>query len=62
MKLERFAGNPILEPHPDHAWEDLAVFNPAAWYDEQKREVLVSVTAATAASVTQAFVGPSWLR
>jgi beta-1,2-mannobiose phosphorylase / 1,2-beta-oligomannan phosphorylase len=41
MKLERFSGNPILRPHPDHPWEDLAVFNPAAWYDPQKREVLL---------------------
>ncbi|NLH17291.1 MAG: glycosidase, partial [Phycisphaerae bacterium] len=40
MKLKRFAGNPILSPHPDHPWEDLAVFNPAAWYNEEKREVL----------------------
>ena len=39
MKLERFAGNPILSPFPDHSWEDLAVFNPAAWYDEAKHEV-----------------------
>ena len=30
MKLQRYAGNPILSPHPDHPWEDLAVFNPAA--------------------------------
>lgn len=41
MKLERFAGNPILSPCPEHAWEDLAVFNPAAWYDEDKHEVLL---------------------
>ena len=41
MKLERFKGNPILSPHPGHPWEDLAVFNPAAWYDEEKREVLL---------------------
>lgn len=33
MKLTRFDGNPILSPHPGHLWEDLAVFNPAAWYD-----------------------------
>jgi len=31
MKLTRFPGNPILEPHPGHPWEDLAVFNPGAW-------------------------------
>jgi len=21
MKLQRYAGNPILSPHPDHAWK-----------------------------------------
>jgi len=41
MKLERYAGNPILSPHPAHPWEDLAVFNPAAWYDEASQEVLL---------------------
>ena len=39
MKLQRYAGNPILSPHPDHPWEDLAVFNPAAWYDEEHKQV-----------------------
>lgn len=46
MKLERFAGNPILSPHPDHPWEDLAVFNPAAWYDEASGEILLLYRAA----------------
>ncbi len=46
MKLTRYPGNPILSPHPDHPWEDLAVFNPAAWYDEEKREVLLLYRAA----------------
>jgi predicted GH43/DUF377 family glycosyl hydrolase len=41
MKLQRYDGNPILSPHPKHPWEDLAVFNPAAWYDEKKKEVLL---------------------
>ena len=41
MKLQRYPGNPILKPHPDHPWEDLAVFNPAAIYDEQRQEVLM---------------------
>jgi predicted GH43/DUF377 family glycosyl hydrolase len=41
MKLKRYAGNPILKPHPGHPWEDLAVFNPAAIYDEQRKEVLM---------------------
>lgn len=46
MRLERYAGNPILSPHPDHPWEDLAVFNPAAWYDEERDEVLLLYRAA----------------
>jgi len=46
MKLQRYAGNPILSPHPDHAWEDLAVFNPAAYYDAEKRQVLLLYRAA----------------
>jgi predicted GH43/DUF377 family glycosyl hydrolase len=46
VKLERFAGNPILSPHPTHPWEDLAVFNPGAYYDEQSGEVLLLYRAA----------------
>jgi predicted GH43/DUF377 family glycosyl hydrolase len=46
VKLKRFEGNPILSPHPAHPWEDLAVFNPAAWYDEEKQEVLLLYRAA----------------
>lgn len=46
MKLKRHDGNPILSPHPEHPWENLAVFNPAAWYDEEKREVLLLYRAA----------------
>ena len=38
MKLTRFAGNPILSPNPAQPWEDLAVFNPAAWYDAARKE------------------------
>ena len=46
MKLKRYAGNPILAPHPDHFWEDLAVFNPAAWYDAEAKQVLLLCRAA----------------
>jgi predicted GH43/DUF377 family glycosyl hydrolase len=41
MKLTRYEGNPILQAHPTNAWEDLAVFNPAAWFDETQGEVLL---------------------
>lgn len=46
MKLERYAGNPILSPNPANYWEDLAVFNPGAWYDEEREEVLLLYRAA----------------
>jgi len=41
MRLQRFKGNPILSPLAAHPWENLAVFNPAAWYDEKAGEVLL---------------------
>jgi predicted GH43/DUF377 family glycosyl hydrolase len=41
MKLLRYSGNPILSPNPKNPWEDLAVFNPAAWFDEKTGEVLL---------------------
>jgi len=34
--LERFDGNPILEPKPKHSWEAKAVFNPGALYEAGK--------------------------
>ncbi|MHC4511758.1 MAG: hypothetical protein ACYTAO_22865 [Planctomycetota bacterium] len=37
MRLKRHEGNPILRPNPANDWEDLAVFNPAAWYDRLGR-------------------------
>lgn len=36
ITFRRFEENPILSPVPDHPWETLAVFNPAAIYDEGK--------------------------
>ena len=57
MKLERFNGNPILSPHPEHPWEDLAVFNPAAWYDETSGEVLLLYRAAEAHADYKCYLG-----
>lgn len=48
MKLDRYDGNPILSPNPDNDWEELAVFNPAAWYDRDKKEVILLYRAAEA--------------
>jgi predicted GH43/DUF377 family glycosyl hydrolase len=33
LVMERFDGNPILEPKPEHRWESRAVFNPGALYE-----------------------------
>lgn len=57
MEFERYEGNPILSPHPDHPWEDLAVFNPGAWYDEEKREVLLLYRAAESGPEYKCFLG-----
>jgi predicted GH43/DUF377 family glycosyl hydrolase len=57
MRLERFAGNPILSPQPDHPWESLAVFNPAAWYDEARREVLLLYRAAESGPEYKCYLG-----
>lgn len=34
MKLTKFEGNPILAPHPEHAWENFSVCNPGAWEED----------------------------
>ncbi len=36
IRLERYAGNPILRPIIDHDWEVKSVFNPAAIYADKK--------------------------
>lgn len=36
IRLERFPGNPVIQPKPEHEWEAKAVFNPAAIYEEGK--------------------------
>ena len=46
MKLKRYEGNPILSPCLDHPWEDLAVFNPAVYYDEAQKEFIMLYRAA----------------
>jgi beta-1,2-mannobiose phosphorylase / 1,2-beta-oligomannan phosphorylase len=34
LKLKRADINPVLAPHPDHPWENLAVCNPGVWYED----------------------------
>lgn len=34
IRLEKYAGNPIIKPQPDHKWENKYTFNPGAlWLD-----------------------------
>jgi predicted GH43/DUF377 family glycosyl hydrolase len=40
MKLERFDGNPILEPKPGHWWESRQTFNPGVILLEDKIHIL----------------------
>ena len=57
MQLTRYEGNPILSPNPGNAWENLAVFNPAAWYDRDRRLVLMLYRAAEAHPEYKCYFG-----
>ena len=57
MKLKRYKANPILSPHPTNAWENLAVFNPAVWYDADKQLVLMLYRAAEAHPEYKCYFG-----
>jgi predicted GH43/DUF377 family glycosyl hydrolase len=48
VKLKRYKGNPILSPNPANEWENLAVFNPTAWYEKDKQLILLLYRAAEA--------------
>ncbi len=39
-KFVRFGGNPILTPSPELSWQSLAVYNPAAIYEDGKVHIL----------------------
>ena len=57
MKLKRYDGNPILSPNPANEWESLAVFNPAAWYDDDKKQVLLLYRAAESGPEYKCYFG-----
>lgn len=40
IKLERYGGNPIIQPDPKHAWESKATFNPGVIYKDGKAHIL----------------------
>ncbi len=51
LELERFSGNPILQPNTGHPWESKAVFNPAALYEGGKVHILYRAIGDTDVSV-----------
>jgi predicted GH43/DUF377 family glycosyl hydrolase len=57
VRLKRFEGNPILSPNPAHEWENLAVFNPAVWYEKDKQLVLMLYRAAEAHPEYKCYFG-----
>lgn len=57
VKLKRYEGNPILSANPANDWEDLAVFNPAAWYDEDTKQVMLLYRAAEAGPEYKCYFG-----
>lgn len=52
MKLERYRGNPILQPVPDHTWENRTVFNCGVAQTED-RVVLIYRAQGTASNVSR---------
>lgn len=46
FRLERHAGNPILSPNPDNAWEAAVTTNPGAWIDQETGDVCMLYRAA----------------
>lgn len=57
VKLKRYEGNPILSPNPANEWENLAVFNPAVWYDEDRELVVMLYRAAEAHPEYKCYFG-----
>jgi beta-1,2-mannobiose phosphorylase / 1,2-beta-oligomannan phosphorylase len=46
LKLQRFAGNPIISPKPENDWENFVTTNPGAWYDQSDGKVRLLYRAA----------------
>jgi predicted GH43/DUF377 family glycosyl hydrolase len=51
LAIERFDGNPILEPEPRHWWESRAVFNPGALYEAGRVHLVYRAIGASDSSV-----------
>lgn len=46
MRLNRYAGNPVLAPVPGSDWEGLVTCNPGAWYEPEEGRVYLLYRAA----------------
>jgi predicted GH43/DUF377 family glycosyl hydrolase len=51
IRLRRSSFNPIISPIAEHAWENKATFNPAAWYDGKMVHLLYRAQGADNTSV-----------
>ena len=49
--FRRFAGNPIIEPRPELAWEARATFNPAAIYEDGRFHIVYRAMSTEGTSV-----------
>lgn len=65
MRLQRYAGNPILEPNGEHSWEARAIFNGAVVYHNGLFHMLYRAVASNLVSTLGYAVslnGFDWLR
>lgn len=57
VKLKRYEGNPILKPRVGSWWECAVTTNPGAWYDAEKKEVLMLYRASAADEIHKVYLG-----
>ena len=62
IKLERFKGNPIIKPIPEHTWESKYTLNPAAIYEDKKVHIVYRAMGADDTSVLGYAVSHDGLR
>jgi len=57
IQLQRYAGNPVLKPNPERAWESAVTANPGAWYDEETGKVTMLYRASAADEEHKVYLG-----
>ena len=50
-KFQRFNGNPIIKPAPELEWQNLATYNPAAIYENERVHILYRAQSTNGTSV-----------